>query len=78
MPCRQFYFNNNIKAFILKQPQPASFLRGVDVVRFLSLSTGECFLFREVGADNPFAVGGYTENIPLQCRLCVAGRADCH
>lgn len=47
-------------------------------MRFLSLSTGECFLFREVGANNPFAVGGYAENIPLQCWLSVAGRADCH
>lgn len=33
------YFNSKIKAFILKQPQPAPFLRGVEVVRFPCLST---------------------------------------
>lgn len=47
-------------------------------MRFPCLSIGECSLFREVGAINPFAVGGYAENIPLQCCLSVAGHADCH
>lgn len=52
MSCRQFYFNNKIRAFILKQPQPVSFLRGVEVVRFPCFSTGKCSLFRGVGAIN--------------------------
>lgn len=81
MSCRQLYFNNEIKVFILKQPHHALFLRGAKAPAGLwgyGLSTGECSLFREVGVINLFAVGGYAGNIPLQCWLSVAGRADCH